>query len=275
MIRFVAAVVVAVAVAVGTIWLALIRLPEDLEGVGRVLAILFTVLVGSKVFFSEAGKASERYRIERNKKNRSRAEAALKAAYLRIVRQGIHGLDPADVGLSAFYIRWRLCRVWRRQSPTPGLRGWRGWVSGLRFVKPWRKELVRLGRWRLTPTPLPSRVRWTCGKGAIGQAWETGRYANHLTEAEWATMPNDRATYEALPPERRKGITYSDYRALRGKYKGCAAVPVIGGADVVGVVAVDLRQQNGRTDLELLSHADVTSSLEELAASITGVVERG
>ena len=124
----------------------------------------------------------------------------------------------------------------------------------------------------MAQTPTKSNVRWTLGKGVIGQAWETMDLADHYTDTEWAVMPSDRAAYDALSDDARMGLRFRDFMALRGKYAGVIALPVRGHDGVAGVVAADIRSGQGGgqgvTPVDCLFHAAVLKELNALASQI-------
>ena len=79
MIKLVLAVVSAAVVALGAAWLALFKVPAELDGVGRVLAIAAILLAGGRALYNEVSTARQHFQHERNAKLRRGAKAALKA----------------------------------------------------------------------------------------------------------------------------------------------------------------------------------------------------
>jgi hypothetical protein len=88
----------------------------------------------------------------------------------------------------------------------------------------------------------PSNVKWTYGKGVVGQVWQTKREKfldlnpiidrhGHATREDWSTV---RETT-------RQGLDFDDWQATRGKYGTIVGVPVFDNSDkLVGVLALDV-----------------------------------
>jgi hypothetical protein len=131
------------------------------------------------------------------------------------------------------------------------------------------RRLHRIAKERVNQTPGPSQVRWTKGKGVIGQCWRTGQAqcfdaaaydALHggLTEAAW------RAADDTM------GLSYDDYRQIVGKYGTVIAVPLTDARHrrTIGVVALDAP----RGWHVCLTHPRVTELVADAAGTVANLV---
>ncbi len=110
-------------------------------------------------------------------------------------------------------------------------------------VTPWWpfQRLKRIAHERVNETPGPSQVRWTKGKGVIGHCWAMGREQTVNTGAfDQAHARCTREEWDRLDVKTRRGMTYKDYRQVRGKYGTVIAVPMFDQQErMIGVVALD------------------------------------
>ncbi|MPZ67984.1 MAG: hypothetical protein GEU71_00455 [Actinobacteria bacterium] len=141
-----------------------------------------------------------------------RVQDALKTAYVQIVE--LSGIDYRDVGLHAFLVR-----------------GYR--------LRPWRKRLVRVGRWRLKSTPPVTGIEWTRGKGLIGRCWELRQNVGANLAEEWGFEELDESEWESLEEAVRYGFSYDEYLRVRA-YGAVVAVPILDDAGgFIGCVSAD------------------------------------
>jgi hypothetical protein len=107
---------------------------------------------------------------------------------------------------------------------------------------PWKRErvLARVGQQRIASAPPPSNVKWTKGKGVIGQVWEqnTDIWVD-LTSAFSAFSDYSAAEWEALPEDERFGLSFAEYTNTK-QHGAVVATPIQdrSGA-VIGVVSAD------------------------------------
>lgn len=143
--------------------------------------------------------------------------------FLRGARWAVHdvtGLDVRDMGVACYAVR----RV---------------------RLAPWRRTLRRIGRVRSTRRPTSSRVRWRPGVGVVGVCVREGRVVVRDVEAgERGWLDATRQQWDTVVPDHVKdGLSYDEFRQVRGKYQVVLAVPIIREATersrVVGCVALD------------------------------------
>lgn len=121
-----------------------------------------------------------------------------------------------------------------------------------------RKRLARIERYRLSDYPQPSRVVWSEGKGAIGEAWRSG-VESHVAWADVASRWGRGAIrseedFAQVPLEDRAGFDWEEFAGIVDKYAEILAVPIMSsdGSKVLGVYAIDVpldprdRLQTGR-----------------------------
>jgi hypothetical protein len=88
----------------------------------------------------------------------------------------------------------------------------------------------------------PSNVKWTYGKGVVGQVWETRREKfldlNPIIERHGGAA---REEWSTVRDATRMGLSFDDWQATRGKYGTIVGVPVFDNSDkLVGVLALDV-----------------------------------
>jgi len=136
------------------------------------------------------------------------------------------GVPLDKLGISVFAIRRGI-----------GMKWW--------FI-PWRVErLKRVFRFRLSNYPPPSPVRWTKGKGTIGECWQTGIKAIHDRRSAAARYgrgnhpTGDR--YEGVAAIDRCGFTESEFIQTIDKYGEILAVPITEqhSGELIGVLSID------------------------------------
>ncbi|RJK96796.1 hypothetical protein [Vallicoccus soli] len=158
----------------------------------------------------------------RRKQAESRREDA--DFFLRGARWAVHdltGLDVRDLGVACYAVR------------RPRLAPWAA------------PRLRRIGRVRSTRRPAASGVRWRPGVGVVGVCVRDGRAVVRDVEAdERPWLEATRRDWESVVPEHVKiGLSYDEFRRVRGKYHVVLAVPIIqeqgARSRVVGAVALD------------------------------------
>ncbi|MFP5283736.1 MAG: hypothetical protein ACLGIF_09830 [Actinomycetes bacterium] len=167
--------------------------------------VLVAAIVTSAVLaaVTTIGGAWAEWRRRRLGARRELADVQLSATMWAIVDQVGSGLDFRDLGMAVYAVG----RPW-----------WRPWVTRLRRV-----HGVRASR-----RPVASNISWRPGKGVIGACVQQGEvvavdldqmYAalGDPTEQEWAEVPADV----------RLGLSYREYRDVRGKYAVVIASPLI------------------------------------------------
>ena len=110
-----------------------------------------------------------------------------------------------------------------------------------------RKELVRVSRYRVSALPTASDIRWTKGKGAVGQAWSRATFvAVNLREFDARRAALGEVEFSALGIEERNGFSFAEYRKTVEKYDAVAAVPIVTAkGNVVGCLSVDIQFNAG------------------------------
>lgn len=117
------------------------------------------------------------------------------------------------------------------------------------------ERIVRVSRYRLDEAPQATRVRWTRGKGAVGQCWDTGRPVHRDWRPnlqEYSHVELTREDFERIPEDGRDGFTYEEFRAMAAKYREVLAHPILSEAgEMLGVISVDLTGSTTRSSLVL------------------------
>lgn len=106
-----------------------------------------------------------------------------------------------------------------------------------------RKLLYRLVRSRLSDSPQESVVKWTAGKGAIGDAWEQKKTIHREwigVARKYGTAEITRESFDRIPAKTRDGFSFEDFRIIAGKYAEILAVPILAKSKCVGVLAIDI-----------------------------------
>lgn len=124
-----------------------------------------------------------------------------------------------QLGIHAFVVRWRV-----RWTDRPHI----------------RKELVRAGRVRINNNAGGGiHIAWTMNKGFIGECWAKRRDVGgslHSLRAQHRRMSEEQ--WNALPPEKRQGLSHSEMESTAG-YETVVASPIIEGDTFIGCVSVD------------------------------------
>jgi hypothetical protein len=105
----------------------------------------------------------------------------------------------------------------------------------------WQRQ-VRVTKFRLRAVTT-SGVRWTKGKGVIGRCWEVRQPLYVNVAEDFAPYAHyDRVQWEELPATARYGLTFEDYKVVKGKYGVIAAVPMIDPKNdrYIGCVTADM-----------------------------------
>lgn len=130
----------------------------------------------------------------------------------------------------------------------------------------WRQR--HLARWmRVTfRARTESTVRWTLGKGVVGECWATGAVVKKDitgTNERWAACTPEQWA-QAVRPAARMGLSYEEWVKTRGKYDMIIAVPIHRDGRFVGCLALD-GPANGTVWAE---QRDVIQALEVGAAHV-------
>lgn len=105
-------------------------------------------------------------------------------------------------------------------------------------------ELWRLKRLRISDYPQQSGVRWTSGKGAVGEAWKENRIVHREwapIAKRWADVEITEAAFRKMSAATRQGFTLAEFRAIVDKYAEVLALPIWrdGTRKTLGVLAID------------------------------------
>jgi hypothetical protein len=179
------------------------------------LGLVFAI--GVVAFVSSAYVAVEEYRSRRADSAREKVSFVLRA--LAFDLQDAAGLDVRDLGVSAYELR-------RRRLP------------------PWTPVLVRLHRERATACTTAGGVRWRPGKGVVGRCVAEGKeLCVDLAALDHRLGGVGQLVWNNLEPDDQLGLSWREYRRVRGKYGVVLASPIIDDsrspAQVVGCVVVD------------------------------------
>jgi hypothetical protein len=138
-----------------------------------------------------------------------------------ILELGRMGLQLEELGVSAFLVKRRM-------------------------AVPWQQVLSRIGKVRFPGSPGPSRILWTKEKGVIGRCWKEENVVMKDTGAVHRDLlDGTEAAWNAASDETTLGLTYEEFRRIRGKYSAVVAVPIMseteGRVAFRGCVAADVR----------------------------------
>lgn len=107
-----------------------------------------------------------------------------------------------------------------------------------------RQTLDRVVRFRIDDHPQPTPVKWTKGKGVIGEVWETKRSAYKYRRAiadAWTGKAVSEQQFERMKPETRGKFTREEFIAIVEKYAEVRGVPILGDdGSFLGVISVDV-----------------------------------
>lgn len=210
--------------------------------------------VGLLTFIDNIRQASAQYQSAQRNAARTTMQQELTTALYLITEA--RTVKLIDLGASVFNIRryWTLLPA---LIPIPWL--------------PWRQQrLHRILRFRISPTPQTSDVRWTKGKGAIGQCWERHMPVwvdrrDTIAQFGAGNYPADDATFSRLTPAQRSGFTREEFNQMIDRYGEILAVPIVGkySGEFLGVLSIDCRAEAYTTPDSLLVLAG--SDIEEFA----------
>jgi hypothetical protein len=156
-------------------------------------------------------------RGDRRRKYERKVNEILGAGYVRIVE--ISAIPFTQIGFHAFLVK-------------PG----------------WRKHLVRVGRVRLPYRAESSGIRWTKGKGVIGECWRSGEtIVADNTDLLSECKRVGKLAWNSSPAESRMGLSYDE--CLRTKTFGAImAVPIVDRkGEFRGCVSLDAPPGSGNT----------------------------
>lgn len=243
MIRVVAHSLGALLTAMAAAWLGFQGLPDGQATAPLIVSVVALAVIALRTFLTEISAAIDAYEVEQWEELQIQVRGLLGAALWTIINLSIRGLDPADIGLSAFMVR----RV--------------------RF----RRRLVRLDRLRLSAQPGPtSGIVWRKGKGVIGQCWSTVNIAVAETKEAWAPFHNvTRREWNRQRTDIRLGMPYRDFKRMRTKYVGALAVPCGTPERATGVLAIDVANRHDTTTPFLcLLDQELLNVLQDAAGEI-------
>jgi hypothetical protein len=123
----------------------------------------------------------------------------------------------------------------------------RRWVLPIPWL-PWHEErLHRILRCRLSDRPQESDVRWTRGKGTIGECWDQNVPILHDRRRAAARYGRghhpDESVFSHLRPDQHCGFTREEFIQTIDKYGEVLAVPIVKphSGQLIGVLSIDCR----------------------------------
>ncbi|MBN9239930.1 MAG: hypothetical protein J0J03_09665 [Leifsonia sp.] len=145
-----------------------------------------------------------------------------------------------------------------------------------------RRTLIldRVARVRLSDSPQATAVKWTPGKGVVGQVWEERRakYQSWRKIAERYTA--DQLTpesFDRIREETRSGFTFAEFRGIVEKYAEIRAVPIWDTAQktVIGVFSIDVSMTDKHPSLgNCLASQQAKETAERGAAVLSNVLRK-
>jgi hypothetical protein len=209
--------------------------------------------LGGWAMLHGAGGVIRHYRRAMSESFRAECHAALGAALVRI-----HELNNApfsDYGLHAFIVQRSLPRM---------------------------RYLERVAAVKLGAHPSPTRIRWTRGKGIVGQCWAQQQVVIADTGSLYGQLDSIESSFwRTLPESVSMSLSHREAELLRKRYRGAAAVPIIDiNGWVRGCVTLDtfaganFEQIVNPISLSVVEDA-VASIANSLAAVLPGVFDQG
>jgi hypothetical protein len=116
-------------------------------------------------------------------------------------------------------------------------------------------------------------IRWTKGKGALGQCWITGQ-VQYMDLRQWnqRVYNMSRDQWNQSMRAFRMGLTYEEMKQFAGRYAAVIAVPVVDRNErVVGCLSVEVSAETGDEDIDFLSAGPVIDATASTAHAL-GVV---
>ena len=166
------------------------------------------VALAGVTFVDNVRAARMRHTAPRKLEARSRVQKVFVALLVQLAREKSVAIE--HLGASVFVPR----RVFYRE-------GWR-----IRYAK----VLVRILRFRLDDHPQPSNVRWTKGKGAVGECWKKGRVIHRdwrRTRTRFGRETLTEAQFADVPDHAKDNFRFEEFRSIADKYSEVLAVPVL------------------------------------------------
>lgn len=165
------------------------------------------------------------------------------------------GINVSDVGCGIFVVR-------------PA-----GWFNH----RP--EQMIRPERVRIPDDLHETKVEFTQGKGAVGQAWEHKIPAH----TDWIAINekyNGRPDYiakrwEKIPDATKRNFTMAEFIGMVGKYAEVIAVPIIDEGKFLGCIAVDRRWNENDPTARCLLNTERTKKLLGYAAKTLVATAKG
>jgi hypothetical protein len=191
----------------------------------RWLVVAGAIAVGILAFVDNVGRIVFKYKAYQREHARSEMNQPCIAALNSIMTA--HNVPLAKLGVSVFAIRGRL-----------ELKG--------RVVPWWGKHLKQVFRFRLSDYPPEAPIRWTKGKGTIGECWKDGIAVLHDRRQVAASYGSTgqrptKQDYPQLSEQIRSGFTLKEFIQTVDNWGEILAVPITEKqtARLIGVLSID------------------------------------
>jgi hypothetical protein len=191
----------------------------------RWIVVAGAITVGFLAFFDNVGVIFFKYKAYEREHARSEMNQPCIGALNSITTN--HDVPLAKLGISVFAIRGRLELKWR-------------------VVPWWGKHLKQVFRFRLSDYPPEVPIRWTKGKGAIGECWQDGVAVVHDRRQAAASYGSrgqrpTKENYLKLPEQIRSGFTFNEFKQTVDNWGEILAMPITerGTANLIGVLSID------------------------------------
>jgi hypothetical protein len=212
--------------------------PKDLI-VAAILVLAFMSLAGpvTDVVFAN--------RRQRRETRRRRLDDILRQALMRITDRA--SVRPDAVGLHLYVLPGR---------------------ARARLARP-KPQLTQVTRLRLSSTPEPSDIKWSKGKGVVGECWATRIVVRKdLSPIQGAAATVTELEWRDLPLSFTLGLSYAEMRLTAPKYGCVVAVPVVRADDgqLLGCLTLD----GESADFASLASEPVVHILSDAAQSAAG-----
>jgi hypothetical protein len=143
-------------------------------------------------------------------------------------------------------------------------------------VRPEGGGLRRIGRERITDYG-KSDIRWTRGKGAVGECWRTGRPVyRDLMNLLRRHRGCSRDRFEAASGIVRQGFDYDEFCILEAKYAEVYCEPIRDETDaLIGVIVLDVLRSDSVTPARALDSFAVRTIAVDAANTVAHILTEG
>lgn len=144
-----------------------------------------------------------------------------------------------------------------------------GWLSEHHRDRLGSRPVLRsVKKFRISPDPPSSGIRWTRQKGVIGLCWRERKTVGlDVRDTYGPYLGLDRTAWEQqVPPEVRLGLSYGDWTLVGDKYSAVVVSPILVRGEFWGCITLDATCSDAQDDdYSRLWAGDVQSALLDAA----------